>query len=40
MTAKDLADRRVGDSIAELQEFTLNPAFAPTRVVTCVVNPY
>ena len=30
--AKDLADRRVRDPVAELEEFTLNPALAPTRV--------
>jgi hypothetical protein len=30
ITAKDLVDRRVRDPIAELEEFTLNPALAPS----------
>ena len=38
MTAKDLADRGVGDSMPELEKFTLNPALAPTRVFTGHAN--
>src|SRR5215472_14532014 len=38
MMAKDLADRGVGDSMAELEQFTLNPALAPTRVFTGHAN--
>src|SRR5215470_9472751 len=38
MMAKDLADRGVGDSMAELEELTLNPALAPTRVFSGHAN--
>jgi hypothetical protein len=32
MTAKELADSGVGEPIAKLEEFALDPALAPTRV--------
>jgi hypothetical protein len=36
MTAKDLADRGVGDPIAKLEELALDAALAPTRVFSGV----
>jgi hypothetical protein len=32
MTAKELADSGVGDPIAKLEQFALDPALAPTWV--------